>query len=86
MFKVNQEALEFIFRAKFQVEVDQEEEVKAAEAKKLATLKSNADQQSAEEKKQEKAAPVRIVAKAGRNDLCPCGSGKKYKSCHGQEE
>jgi len=87
MFKVNQEALEFIFRAKFQVEVDQEEEVKAAEAKKLASLKSNADQATASaEKKPEKAAPVRIIAKAGRNDLCPCGSGKKYKSCHGQEE
>jgi hypothetical protein len=23
------------------------------------------------------------VAKIGRNDLCPCGSGKKYKKCHG---
>ncbi|MFI5369852.1 MAG: SEC-C metal-binding domain-containing protein, partial [Spirochaetia bacterium] len=22
--------------------------------------------------------------KVGRNDLCPCGSGKKYKYCHGQ--
>ncbi len=22
-------------------------------------------------------------ATAGRNDLCPCGSGKKYKKCHG---
>jgi hypothetical protein len=22
-------------------------------------------------------------AKVGRNDLCPCGSGKKYKFCHG---
>jgi preprotein translocase subunit SecA len=21
--------------------------------------------------------------KVGRNDLCPCGSGKKYKKCHG---
>jgi preprotein translocase subunit SecA len=26
---------------------------------------------------------VRSVAKVGRNDLCPCGSGKKYKHCHG---
>ena len=26
----------------------------------------------------------RTVAKVGRNDLCPCGSGKKYKYCHGQ--
>ncbi|MFL5812284.1 MAG: SEC-C metal-binding domain-containing protein [Bdellovibrionia bacterium] len=23
------------------------------------------------------------VDKAGRNDPCPCGSGKKYKKCHG---
>jgi preprotein translocase subunit SecA len=23
--------------------------------------------------------------KVGRNDLCPCGSGKKYKKCHGAE-
>jgi preprotein translocase subunit SecA len=24
------------------------------------------------------------VPKVGRNDPCPCGSGKKYKQCHGQ--
>ncbi|WP_395794203.1 preprotein translocase subunit SecA [Aquimonas sp.] len=29
-------------------------------------------------------APVRVEAKVGRNDPCPCGSGKKYKHCHGQ--
>ncbi|MBV9647398.1 MAG: SEC-C domain-containing protein, partial [Candidatus Eremiobacteraeota bacterium] len=27
--------------------------------------------------------PTRASAKVGRNDLCPCGSGKKYKRCHG---
>jgi preprotein translocase subunit SecA len=27
---------------------------------------------------------VRHVAKVGRNDPCPCGSGKKYKQCHGK--
>ena len=27
--------------------------------------------------------PVRVEAKVGRNDPCPCGSGKKYKRCHG---
>jgi preprotein translocase subunit SecA len=26
----------------------------------------------------------RVVPKVGRNDMCPCGSGKKYKYCHGQ--
>jgi len=27
--------------------------------------------------------PVRVERKVGRNDPCPCGSGKKYKNCHG---
>jgi len=27
--------------------------------------------------------PPQTIAKAGRNDPCPCGSGKKYKKCHG---
>jgi uncharacterized protein len=29
--------------------------------------------------------PVRKTATPGRNDPCPCGSGKKYKKCHGAE-
>jgi preprotein translocase subunit SecA len=36
---------------------------------------------------EQRAAPapfVRGVPKVGRNDACPCGSGKKYKQCHGQ--
>jgi preprotein translocase subunit SecA len=28
----------------------------------------------------------RTGEKAGRNDPCPCGSGKKYKKCHGDEK
>ena len=31
-----------------------------------------------------KPTPVQTVAKVGRNEPCPCGSGKKYKQCHGQ--
>ena len=27
--------------------------------------------------------PVHVATKVGRNDPCPCGSGKKYKRCHG---
>jgi len=30
------------------------------------------------------APPPQPIAKAGRNDKCPCGSGKKYKHCHGR--
>ncbi len=30
-------------------------------------------------------APVHVDKKVGRNDPCPCGSGKKFKNCHGKE-
>ena len=30
-------------------------------------------------------APVRVEKQVGRNDPCPCGSGKKYKNCHGKQ-
>jgi len=29
--------------------------------------------------------PVRVGPKVGRNDPCPCGSGKKFKACHGKD-
>jgi len=32
----------------------------------------------------EKPQPVRVEKKVGRNDPCPCGSGKKFKQCHGK--
>jgi preprotein translocase subunit SecA len=31
----------------------------------------------------QKTQPIRNEQKVGRNDPCPCGSGKKYKNCHG---
>jgi len=34
----------------------------------------------------QKAEPVRVDKKVGRNDPCPCGSGRKYKQCHGRLE
>jgi preprotein translocase subunit SecA len=36
-----------------------------------------------EEPNQRPSSPRRAQAKVGRNDPCPCGSGKKYKKCHG---
>lgn len=33
-----------------------------------------------------KPAPVKVEKRVGRNDPCPCGSGKKYKNCHGRTE
>ena len=33
-----------------------------------------------------KISPMKVAPKVGRNDPCPCGSGKKYKNCHGKNE
>ncbi|MBQ3690033.1 MAG: preprotein translocase subunit SecA [Bacteroidales bacterium] len=42
-------------------------------------------QQRPQERPQQKVQPiVRGEKKVGRNDPCPCGSGKKYKNCHGK--
>ena len=31
-----------------------------------------------------KVQPIKAQPKVGRNDPCPCGSGKKFKNCHGR--
>ncbi len=36
--------------------------------------------------KNQKVEPVRVEKKVGRNDPCPCGSGKKFKNCHGMQQ
>jgi len=47
----------------------------------------NGDVALAEAATKKKAQPmVRHTQKVGRNDPCPCGSGKKYKKCHGSQE
>jgi len=39
---------------------------------------------NAPQAQQEKIKPRRVIAKVGRNEPCPCGSGKKYKNCCGK--
>jgi preprotein translocase subunit SecA len=41
------------------------------------------DIQKASHERSQKMQPVKVGQKIGRNDPCPCGSGKKYKKCHG---
>jgi len=58
--------------------VDNErEDEQIDEEKPELILSSNKDEGSSSTKKRE-------APKVGRNDPCPCGSGKKYKQCHGQ--
>ncbi|MDX9773182.1 MAG: preprotein translocase subunit SecA [Bacteroidales bacterium] len=62
---------------------------KQADMSRLRTQKSDFDSYRSSgggspEQKQKQTAPVRVEKKVGRNDPCPCGSGKKYKHCHGK--
>ncbi len=41
-------------------------------------------QSNSNTQEKEKPQPIRVEKKVGRNDPCPCGSGKKYKQCHGK--
>ncbi|MCS3456406.1 preprotein translocase subunit SecA [Aeromonas sp. BIGb0405] len=69
------------------VEVMEEQQRQQAEATPRTYTHATADNQLADEETQADAAPVTFVRdeqKVGRNDPCPCGSGKKYKHCHGQ--
>ena len=60
---------------------------------RIQTIKDNATNlglagssaQSGESQAGGKPKPVRVEEKVGRNEPCPCGSGKKYKNCHGIE-
>ena len=50
-----------------------------------AAYGGNGDVALAEAATKKKTQPmVRHTQKVGRNDPCPCGSGKKYKHCHGK--
>jgi preprotein translocase subunit SecA len=49
-----------------------------------AIVSQNNNNQNNQERPKETLVPVRAEQKVGRNDDCPCGSGKKYKKCHGK--
>jgi preprotein translocase subunit SecA len=63
------------------LKVRKDELVAAGEAA-TAAGKGNDYFDPSEHVKQE---PIKVGPKIGRNDPCPCGSGKKYKNCHGKE-
>ncbi|MEL1217568.1 preprotein translocase subunit SecA [Aeromonas hydrophila] len=69
------------------VEAMEEQQRQQAEAAPRTYTHAAADNQLVDDEAQAEAAPVTFVRdeqKVGRNDPCPCGSGKKYKHCHGQ--
>jgi preprotein translocase subunit SecA len=58
------------------------EEIESAGEDYAANEKDYYDPSGGTAVKQE---PIKVGPKIGRNDPCPCGSGKKYKNCHGKE-
>ncbi|MCH8209116.1 MAG: preprotein translocase subunit SecA [Nitrospinae bacterium] len=76
--RINEEILEFLFK----VRIDQESEMSLEQDQEKRNIVEHRGGEEAEEKKPETVR--RTEQKTGRNQPCPCGSGKKYKKCHGK--
>ena len=89
--RINREIVSFLTKGalpEFQQQQPQIKEAKLPEsdAKKLQTSRSEVGGGRQVAQGGKGSAPIRVEKKVGRNDPCPCGSGKKYKNCHGREE
>ncbi|MDX9902974.1 MAG: preprotein translocase subunit SecA [Bacteroidales bacterium] len=91
--KVNQDVVSLLMKGTIPVaspdNVREAQRRRQADMSRLKTQKSDFDSYGsgggdAPEKRQQQMAPVRVDKKVGRNEPCPCGSGKKYKHCHGR--
>ena len=90
---VNKELVSFLFRGGIPTQQEPEEikEAKPQPKTDMKRLRTSKPELVAEAngmpmddfREVQKATPVRVEQKIGRNDPCPCGSGKKYKNCHG---
>jgi len=92
MFAAMLESLKYeVVSVLSKVQVRMPEEIEAMEIQRREEAENLARQQQLSHQDQqeiEMAEAARLAAsgerKVGRNDLCPCGSGKKYKQCHGR--
>jgi preprotein translocase subunit SecA len=81
---LNKDVLSFLLRAF--VPLRDESEARPAQAPRRRTDMSQMQTRRNDlvtNGEQKANAPVHVEKKVGRNDPCPCGSGKKYKNCHG---
>ena len=86
--KINKDVLSFLLKAHIPLRENQERPNLAAreenrrkpDMSRMNTSRSDLSTSAGEPKSQ---APVHVEKKVGRNDPCPCGSGKKFKNCHG---
>lgn len=89
LLNINREISSFLSRASLPIREDNEmKEARQPQSddRKLQTSRSAQDQAASQRTApREKPQPVHVEKKVGRNDPCPCGSGKKYKNCHGAD-
>jgi preprotein translocase subunit SecA len=85
---VNKEMVSFLMRATLPNESRQQQppiqQARVQPPKQEQTRTSRTEVIDEPQQEKVKTQPVRVEQKIGRNDACPCGSGKKYKNCHGQ--
>ncbi|WP_163711873.1 preprotein translocase subunit SecA [Mangrovibacterium lignilyticum] len=90
--KVNKDIVSTLMKGHIPIsdpnQVREAEAARRTDMSKYSTQKSEVPElgsgRQQEHKEPQKVQPVRVEKKVGRNDPCPCGSGKKYKSCHGK--
>ena len=78
MNRIDTEAVRFLFLMQPAKPQEEAKQIEQRQKRQAQNLQFQAGPAQAEAPK-----PVRSGAKVGRNDPCPCGSGKKYKKCHG---
>jgi preprotein translocase subunit SecA len=76
MARIKEEATEYLFKVQINQEVEMPDELVSKPAQ---VVEHRGDSEVLEKT----ATVIRDEEKVGRNDPCPCGSGKKYKKCHG---
>ena len=83
--ELNQEVLSFLLRAHIPLRDASEAKAPAQQRKpdmnQMQTSRTDLVTNGGEQKSK---MPVHVEKQVGRNDPCPCGSGKKFKSCHGK--
>ncbi|MDY3893178.1 MAG: preprotein translocase subunit SecA [Candidatus Cryptobacteroides sp.] len=82
---LNIDALSFLLRAGIALREDaprQAAEPRNPDMSRMTTSRTDLVTNSGAPKVK---APIRVDKTVGRNDPCPCGSGKKYKNCHGKQ-
>ena len=79
---LNQDVLSFLLRAFIPIREEQPQRAVQTRPDMSRYQTSRSDLVTNGEKKAN--APVKVDKHVGRNDPCPCGSGKKYKNCHGK--